>query len=64
MERLRKKNIKYYKKFIKTRIPRELMGSVNEVLPMLLFLCSKHSSMMGGCLVPIDSGEGKAYQIH
>ena len=39
------------------------MADVNEVLPMLLFLCSKHSSMMGGCLVPIDAGEGKAYQI-
>ena len=63
MERLRKKNIKDYKKFIKTRLPRRLMGSADEVLPMLLFLCSKHSSMMGGCLVPIDAGEGKAYQI-
>ena len=63
MQRLKKKNIKDYKKFIKTRIPRGLMGNVNEVLPMLLFLCSKHSSMMGGCLVPIDAGEGKAYQI-
>ena len=62
MERLKKKNIKDYKKFIKTRLPRGLMGNVNEVLPMLLFLCSKHSSMMGGCLVPIDAGEGKAYQ--
>ena len=63
MERLRKKNIKDYKKFIKTRLPRGLMGNVNEVLPMLLFLCSKHSSMMGGCLVPMDAGEGRAYQI-
>ena len=62
MERLRKKNIKAYKKFEKTRLPRALMGNVNEVLPMLLFLCSKHSSMMGGCLVPIDAGEGKTYQ--
>jgi len=63
MERLRKKNIKDYKKFIKTRLPRGLMGNVNEVLPMLLFLCTKHSSMMGGCLVPMDAGEGRAYQI-
>ena len=63
MERLRKKNIIDYKKFIKTRLPRGLMGNVKEVLPMLLFLCSKHSSMMGGCLVPMDAGEGRAYQI-
>ena len=63
MERFKKKNIKEYKKFIKTRLPRNEMGNVNEILPILLFLCSKHSSMMGGCLVPIDAGEGKAYQI-
>ena len=63
MERLKNKNIKIYKRFIKTRLPRRAMADVNEVLPMLLFLCSKHSSMMGGCLVPIDAGEGKAYQI-
>ena len=63
MERLKKKNLRDYKKFIKTRLPREIMADVNEVLPMLLFLCSKYSSMMGGCLVPIDAGESRAYQI-
>ncbi len=63
MERLKKKNPRAYKNFIKKRLPRGKMGTYNEVLPMLLFLCSKHSSMMGGCLVPIDAGEGKAYQI-
>jgi len=62
MERFRKKNMKDYKKFIKTRLPRGFMGVADEVLPMLLFLCSSHSSMMGGCLVPIDAGEGKTYQ--
>ena len=56
------KNIKAYRKFIKTRLLRTIMESANEILPMLLFLCSKLSSMMGGCLVPIDAGEGKAYQ--
>ena len=63
MERFKKKNLKDYKKFIKGRIPRGTMGRVDEILPMLLFLCSKHSSMMGGCLVPIDGGESKTYQI-
>jgi len=63
MERFKKKNFKEYKNFIKTRLPRGIMGSVDEILPMLLFLCSSHSSMMGGCMVPIDAGEGKSYQI-
>ena len=42
---------------------RNIEGKVNEVIPMLLFLCSKHSEMMGGCLVPMDAGEGRSYQI-
>ena len=63
MERFKKKNRNAYNKFIKTRLPRGVMGNVNEVLALLLFLCSKHSSMMGGCLVPIDAGESRAYQI-
>lgn len=63
MERFKKKNPKEYKNFIKTRLPRGIMGTVDEILPILLFLCSNHSSMMGGCMVPIDAGEGKSYQI-
>jgi 3-oxoacyl-[acyl-carrier protein] reductase len=63
MERFKKKNPKEYINFIKTRLPRGIMGSADEILPILLFLCSNHSSMMGGCMVPIDAGEGKSYQI-
>ena len=39
------------------------MGTVEEILPMLLFLYSESSSMMGGCMVPIDAGEGRSYII-
>lgn len=63
MHRLKSKNIKAYKNFIKKRLPRGYMGNFNEILPMLLFLCSSHSSMMGGCMVPIDAGEGKSYLL-
>jgi NAD(P)-dependent dehydrogenase (short-subunit alcohol dehydrogenase family) len=63
MERLKRKNKSGYNNFIKTHLPRGIMGNVNEILPLLLFLCSSHSSMMGSCLVPIDAGEGRAYQV-
>ncbi|MDC3089834.1 SDR family oxidoreductase [Candidatus Pelagibacter sp.] len=63
MDRLKKKNKNIYKNFIKNRLPRGVMGKVDEIIPMLLFLCSKHSEMMGGCLIPMDAGEGRAYQI-
>ena len=61
MERFKKKNLKDYKKFIKTRLPRRKMGHVDEIIPVILFLCSNYSSMMGGSLVPIDGGESKSY---
>lgn len=62
MQRFKSSNLKEYNKFIKNRLPRKFMGHMNEIIPMLLFLSSKHASMMGGCLVPIDAGEGKYYQ--
>ena len=63
MFRFKIKNIKDYKKFIKKRLPRNKMGDVSEIIPIILFLCSQHASMMGGCMVPIDAGEGIAYQL-
>lgn len=48
-------------KFITERLPRGRLGTAEELLPLLTFLCSEEASMMGGCLVPIDAGEGKGY---
>jgi len=44
-------------------LPRQIMGGAEELVPMLLLLCSEGASMMGGCLVPIDAGEGRAYIV-
>ena len=54
--------LKYIRDLLKLDF-KSVMGKVDEVIPMLLFLCSKHSEMMGGCLVPMDAGEGRSYQI-
>lgn len=48
-------------KFIKERLPRGFLGNSEELIPMILLLCSGAASMMAGCMVPIDAGEGKAY---
>jgi hypothetical protein len=61
MDRFKKKILKLTKNLLMKRLPRKKMGKVNEIIPMLLFLCSSHASMMGGCMVPIDAGEGKSY---
>lgn len=49
------------KNFIDERLPRKFMGRAEEIVPLILFLCSDAATMMGGCLVPIDAGEGRAY---
>ena len=61
MGRLQKQKPEAYERFIKERLPRGKMGKAEELVPLLAFLCSDSASMMGGCMVPIDAGEGKAY---
>lgn len=61
MQRLEKNSPDVYKRFIKERLPRKKMGMAEELIPLILLLSSDEASMMGGCMVPIDAGEGKAY---
>lgn len=60
-ERLEATKPEAVKQFIEERLPRKFMGRAEELIPMILLLCSDAASMMSGCLVPIDAGEGKAY---
>jgi len=61
MERLSSQKPEVVENFIQERLPRKRMGKAEELVPMIVLLCSEAASMMGGCLVPIDGGEGKAY---
>ncbi len=61
MSRLKESNPSAYNAFIEERLPRHVMGNAQELIPMLILLSSDDASMMGGCLVPIDAGEGRAY---
>lgn len=63
MERLEARNPEAYRKFVEERLPRKVMGQAKELIPMLLILCSVDASMMGGCMVPIDAGEGRFYSL-
>lgn len=58
MERLEKNKPEAYNQFIEQRLPRKKMSNASEIIPLLEFLCSKEASMMCGCMVPIDGGEG------
>jgi len=49
------------KRFIEERLPRGYMAKAEELIPMIFLLCSDDASMMTGCMVPIDAGEGKSY---
>jgi 3-oxoacyl-[acyl-carrier protein] reductase len=61
MHRLKTKNKKIYNDFIKNRLPRKKMGTINEIMPMIQFLASSNAGMMCGCLIPMDGAEGKSY---
>jgi len=60
-ERLKTIKPEVVKKFIEKNLPRKRIAEVDELLPLIFFLAGKGASMMSGCCVPIDAGEGKVY---
>lgn len=61
MARLQTTNPGAYEDFLEKRLPRGYMGKAEELIPLLKYLASPEASMMGGCVVPIDAGEGHYY---
>lgn len=61
MDRLKANKLEIYQDFIKERLPRGKMGEAEELLPLIMFLCTAAAGMMSGCMVPIDAGEGISY---
>ena len=64
MYRLKKNNKKIYEDYIKKRLPRKKKGNTKELMPMIEFLASSSVGMMSGCLIPMDGGEAKTYNIY
>ncbi len=62
-ERLKTNSPDVVDRFIEERLPRGRLAEAEELVPLIAFLCSDAASMMGGCLVPIDAGEGKTYSV-
>jgi 3-oxoacyl-[acyl-carrier protein] reductase len=60
-ERMEATQPKIVEQFVHQRLPRGRLAQAEEIVPLLSFLCSDAASMMGGCMVPIDAGEGKTY---
>ena len=61
LERLEKKSPDVEKNFISEKQPRGKLGSYEDIIPLIEFLCSENATMMTGCCVPIDGGEGITY---
>ena len=61
MERLESNHPEVYRDFEKTRIPRGAFGRAEELLQLIGMLTGPEGSMMAGCVVPIDAGEGRYY---
>ena len=60
-ERLEDKAPEVVRDYIEENLPRGFLGKAEELIPMILLLCSNDASMMAGCLVPVDAGEGRRY---
>ena len=58
MVRFKKTNPKGFSDY-ENRLPRRKVADVAEVYSLIEFLISESASMMTGCMVPIDAGEGK-----
>lgn len=60
-ERFRQRNPELVQQVISKRQPRKKLGDAKEIVPIMLFLASRQATMMTGCSVPIDGGEGLTY---
>ena len=61
MVRLKERNPEVFEQWVDERLPRKELGQPGEMMPLILFLASRHATMMTGCCVPIDGGEGITY---
>lgn len=62
-QRLKADKPEVVERFVAERLPRGRLADAEELVPLIAFLCSDAAGMMGGCLVPIDAGEGKTYAV-
>jgi 3-oxoacyl-[acyl-carrier protein] reductase len=44
--------------YVKQNIPREVMGTPEEVADIVVFLCSDKSKLINGAVIPCDGGQG------
>lgn len=59
--RLQQRDPQALENWIAQRQPRKRLGQPEEIIPLMMFLASRKATMMTGCCVPIDGGEGVAY---
>lgn len=63
MVRFQQRDPQALEKWIAEREPRKRLGQPEEIIPLMMFLASRKATMMNGCCVPIDAGEGLTYVV-
>jgi 3-oxoacyl-[acyl-carrier protein] reductase len=63
MIRLQQRDPQLLEKWVAEREPRKRLGQPEEIMPLMMFLASRKATMMSGCCVPIDAGEGLTYVV-
>jgi 3-oxoacyl-[acyl-carrier protein] reductase len=59
--RLKERDPAVFEKWVEEHLPRKQLGKAEEIIPLMFFLSSRQATMMTGCCVPIDGGEGLTY---
>jgi len=54
-------NSTFLDEYIESNCPKGKLGEVDDIIPLVKFLCSDDAKAMCGCAVPIDNGEGVTY---
>jgi NAD(P)-dependent dehydrogenase (short-subunit alcohol dehydrogenase family) len=60
-EKVLKENPAHAEKYLQDRSPLGRFGEIEEISPMVVFMCSEQASFCQGSIVPVDAGQSKHY---
>ncbi len=58
MERLQVSSPEAYQEFLDKRLPRKVMGTAEELMPIIKLLCGEGADIFAGSIIRCDAGEG------
>jgi NAD(P)-dependent dehydrogenase (short-subunit alcohol dehydrogenase family) len=63
MGRLKESKPEIFEKIINESLPWHKMMTISEILPIIQFLIEEDIYYFSGCMIPMDGGQGTAYEV-